>query len=167
MDVLPLASLLDVVFPQLRIFLDIADAFARKFVRGYQLWKWYGQAGVPLFIFGNRTTWRIQAQILGELNDDDALAFKTSVYNECTMIAVAVSIPVKGSFIFVLTKAGCHRSSNCYHGIIIELFKPDPLGCKSLFCPEFDICPHGSLLFNHAATHSRPITQSQRCTSMD
>jgi hypothetical protein len=85
---------LDTLFPSVRLALDLADAFAREFVRGYQLWKWYGLAGVPLFIFGNRMTWRIQAQILGELNDDDALAFKTSVYNECTMIAVAVSIPV-------------------------------------------------------------------------
>jgi hypothetical protein len=88
MDLRPLLSGL---FPSIRLALDVADVYAREFVRGYQLCKWYGQSGIPLFIFGNRTTWRIQAQILGELDDDDALAFKTSVYNECTMIAVAVS----------------------------------------------------------------------------
>jgi hypothetical protein len=74
-----------------RIILDIADLFAREIVRALQLVEWYGPSGIPLFLFGSRTVWRIQAQILaGQLNQDDALAFKTSVYNECTMIAVAV-----------------------------------------------------------------------------
>lgn len=102
MDALPLLSLLDIFFPQLRIFLDIADSNAREIVRGYQLCKWYGQFGIFLFLFGNRTTWRIQAQVLGELSDDDALAFKSSVYNECTMIAVAVRIPLQSSLRTVL-----------------------------------------------------------------
>jgi hypothetical protein len=70
--------------------LDVADVYAREFVRGLQLNEWYGPSGIPLFFFGSRTIWRIQAQILGQLKDDDALAFKKSVYNECTMIAVAV-----------------------------------------------------------------------------
>ena len=72
------------------IALDAADLCAREIVRGIQLCKWYGSSGIPLFIFGNRNTWRIQAQVLGQLNDDDALAFKRSVHDECTMIAVAV-----------------------------------------------------------------------------
>jgi hypothetical protein len=79
----------------LGVALDVADLYARKFVRGFQLCKWYGPSGIALFLFGNRTTWRIQAQILGQVKDEDALAFKTSVYNECTMIAVAVSIPIQ------------------------------------------------------------------------
>jgi hypothetical protein len=73
------------------VVVDIVDEYAREFVRCYQLCKMYGVTGVPLFIFGNRTIWRMQAQILGELKDEDALAFKESVYNECTMIAVSVS----------------------------------------------------------------------------
>jgi hypothetical protein len=77
----------------IQISLDVADLGARHFMRSYQLCKLYGIPGILLSVFGNHTTWRIQAQILGKLNDEDALAFKASVYNECTMIAVAVSIP--------------------------------------------------------------------------
>jgi hypothetical protein len=91
----PLLLLLDIVFPYVRIFLDIADSSALRIVRVYQLCKWYGQFGIFLYLFGNHTTWRIQAQVLGELSDDDALAFKSSIYNECTMIAVAVCIPLQ------------------------------------------------------------------------
>ena len=72
------------------VSLDAADFFARQFVRGLQLYELYGPSGIPLLLFGSRTIWRIQAQILGRLEADDALAFKKSVYNECTMIAVAV-----------------------------------------------------------------------------
>jgi hypothetical protein len=70
--------------------LDGADFCARQFVRVLQLYDFYGPWGIPLLLFGNRTIWRIQAQTLGRVNDDDALAFKKSVYDECTMIAVAV-----------------------------------------------------------------------------
>jgi hypothetical protein len=72
------------------VSLDAADFCARQIVRGLQLYELYGPSGTPLLLFGNRTIWRIQAQTLGRVNDDDALAFKKSVYDECTMIAVAV-----------------------------------------------------------------------------
>jgi hypothetical protein len=78
-----------------RVVLDIADQYGRELVRAIQLFKWYGPSSIPLFLFGSRTTWRIQAQILGQVKDDDALAFKKSVYDECTMIAVAVRIPIQ------------------------------------------------------------------------
>jgi len=77
-----------IVWPQL--FLDVADFYAREIVRGIQLHKLYGHSGIPLLLFGSRAIWRFQAQILGQVKDDDALEFKKSVYNECTMIAVAV-----------------------------------------------------------------------------
>jgi hypothetical protein len=73
-----------------RITLDLIDISAREAARLFQLWSWYGPSALPLFIFGSRTTWRIQAQILGQLKDEDAIAFKDSVYGEYTMIAVAV-----------------------------------------------------------------------------
>jgi hypothetical protein len=76
-------------------FCGIADLCARELVRGIQLFKRYGPSGIPLFLFGSRTTWRMQAQILGQVKDDDALAFTKSVYNECTMIAIAVRIPIQ------------------------------------------------------------------------
>jgi hypothetical protein len=77
-----------IVWPQL--FLDVADFYAREIVRVIRLHKLYGPSGIPLLLFGSRAIWRIQAQILGQVKDDDALEFKKSVYNECTMIAVAV-----------------------------------------------------------------------------
>ncbi len=75
-----------------QVSMDVTDLGVRYARRVYQVCILYGISGVPLSLFGNQTTWLIQAQILGQLNDRDALAFKESVYNECTMIAVAVSI---------------------------------------------------------------------------
>jgi hypothetical protein len=71
----------------LRLCVVFLDDHAREFVRCYQLYKLYRETGSALFFFGNRTTWRMQAQIHGQLKED-ASAFKESVYNECTMIAV-------------------------------------------------------------------------------
>ena len=66
--------------------------YVDQIIRGYELFRWYGPSGIALWLFGNHTIWRIQAQILGEVKDEDALAFKKSVYNECTMISIAVSL---------------------------------------------------------------------------
>lgn len=71
-----LVSILDIASrAYIRIFFDLADEVASKFLRGYQLCKLYGQSGITFVIFGNRTTWRIQAQILGLLKDEDAMAY--------------------------------------------------------------------------------------------
>ncbi|CAI6332924.1 unnamed protein product [Periconia digitata] len=51
-----------------------------------------GGPGFILFIFGNRTVWRTEASVLGIMDDDDALGFKKSVQDECTMISVAAAI---------------------------------------------------------------------------
>jgi hypothetical protein len=108
--------------------LDVADLYAREFMRVMQLHKWYVLSGVLLYLFGNRTTWVIQARILGQVKDDDALAFKRSVYDECTMIAVAVSRPIQVD-VAPANLAVCNRSPNRYHSIVLERFKSDPLGC--------------------------------------
>jgi hypothetical protein len=61
--------------------------------RPRDLAKLYGYpAGVTLYLFGSRTTWRTEAYVLGKVNDDDALNFKKSVQDECTMISVAVRL---------------------------------------------------------------------------
>jgi hypothetical protein len=74
-----------------QICLDMADLYAHQFVRGFNLYKCYGLSGIAIFLFRSRTTWRIEAQILGQVNDDAAVEFKKSVCDECTMISVAVS----------------------------------------------------------------------------
>ena len=52
----------------------------------------YGFAeGVLLFCFSSRSIWRLEAQVLGSLGDDDAFMFKKSVQDECTTISIAVS----------------------------------------------------------------------------
>ncbi|KAF2671958.1 hypothetical protein BT63DRAFT_422471 [Microthyrium microscopicum] len=52
----------------------------------------YGPAGVVLYLFGSRSTWRIQAEILGTLDDNDALDYRKAVQEECTMLSVASAI---------------------------------------------------------------------------
>ncbi|KIM98299.1 hypothetical protein OIDMADRAFT_90904, partial [Oidiodendron maius Zn] len=84
----------------------------------------YGLFGIFLYLFGSRTTWRTEAHVLGTVSDDDALNFKKSVQDECTMISVAAAIVaqiaitglslnnlsqthwiVKASFVFSLTSS--------------------------------------------------------------
>jgi hypothetical protein len=85
-----------------RVTFDIADLYARHLVRGIRLFRLRDPSGIALLLFGNRTTWRIQAQILGQMKDGDALEFKASVYNEYTMIAVAASCLSRPSMKFQL-----------------------------------------------------------------
>lgn len=44
-----------------RTALDITDLAAHEVARLFQLWDWYESSAFPLYIFGSRTTWRIQA----------------------------------------------------------------------------------------------------------
>ncbi|CCD43743.1 hypothetical protein BofuT4_P009910.1 [Botrytis cinerea T4] len=57
-----------------------------------QQWRWYGIAAISLKLYGSHTVWLLQAQIIGELQDEDAISFKKMAYDECTMIAVAQRI---------------------------------------------------------------------------
>ncbi|ATZ52382.1 hypothetical protein BCIN_08g01250 [Botrytis cinerea B05.10] len=57
-----------------------------------QQWRWYGIAAISLKLYGSHTVWLLQAQIIGELQDEDAISFKKMAYDECTMIAVAAAI---------------------------------------------------------------------------
>lgn len=75
-----------------KVSLDVADAIARHGMRGIRLLKLYGPSGLFLFWFGSKLTWRMEAQVLGEMADEDASAFKKCVQDECTMVSVAVSI---------------------------------------------------------------------------
>lgn len=60
--------------------------------RPLDLYRLYGYSSVVLLLFGSWTTWRTEAFVLGKVNDEDALSFKKSVQDECTMISVAVSL---------------------------------------------------------------------------
>lgn len=60
-------------------------------LRPFRLYGLYGALGALLFFFGSRTTWSVEAQVLGRLDEDDAMQFKKSVQDECTMVSVAVS----------------------------------------------------------------------------
>lgn len=60
--------------------------------RPLDLFDLYGYPGLALFLFGTRTTWRTEAYVLGKVNDEDAMNFKKSVQDECTMVSVAVSL---------------------------------------------------------------------------
>ncbi|OAL43353.1 hypothetical protein IQ07DRAFT_637092 [Pyrenochaeta sp. DS3sAY3a] len=69
----------------------IAELLESSVFRPFRLFQLYGASGLFLFVFGSRTTWRTQAYVLGKVDDDDALNFKKSVHDECTMISVAPS----------------------------------------------------------------------------
>ncbi|KAH8593000.1 hypothetical protein B0O99DRAFT_516762 [Bisporella sp. PMI_857] len=92
--------------------------------RAIHLSRLYGIPAGVILLFGSRTTWRMQAEVLGKLNKEDAMAFKKSVQDESTMISVAAAIiaqigitglsladlsrthwVARGSFLFSLTSA--------------------------------------------------------------
>ncbi|KAF7959725.1 hypothetical protein EAE96_001335 [Botrytis aclada] len=53
----------------------------------------YGRTGAGILkSYGNPTVWLLQAQMIGELQDEDALAFKKMACDECTMIALTAAI---------------------------------------------------------------------------
>ena len=52
----------------------------------------YGPSGIFIWIFGSREVWQMQMQVLGSLDDADAINFKKSIQQESSIIAVAVSI---------------------------------------------------------------------------
>jgi hypothetical protein len=61
------------------------------FRRPFNLIQTYGPSGIIAWAFGSQTVWRAEARVLETLNDDDAIAFKKSIQDECTTISVAVS----------------------------------------------------------------------------
>lgn len=54
----------------------------------------YGPAGFIVAYFGSSSVWNVEAQIIGERNDKQALEFRKSIQDECSMIAVAVSLSI-------------------------------------------------------------------------
>ncbi|CZS93649.1 uncharacterized protein RAG0_03831 [Rhynchosporium agropyri] len=89
MDPLPLASTIAHV---LQIIILVVKIFAQTIRRPMDLVDLYGVSGIFLYFFGSRTTWGTEAQVLGTVSDDDALSFKKSVQDECTIISVAAAI---------------------------------------------------------------------------
>jgi hypothetical protein len=70
--------------------IQVIEISTRQIFRPLHLFRLYGLGGLFLYAFGNRTTWCVQAQVLGNLENSDAETFKKSVQDECTMISVAV-----------------------------------------------------------------------------
>lgn len=73
--------------------LEVGDILRVRALKGLRLCELYGSPGLFLFLFGNQTAWKLQAQIVGGIDDDAVMAFKKSVQDECTMISIAVRIP--------------------------------------------------------------------------
>ena len=90
--------------------------------------KLYGISGILVEIFGNNDVWRMQAQVLGSLNDDDALTFRQSIQNECNMEAVAVGAWEPSSNDTELKGLGRYRCANSDHSFIASVSQPDSLG---------------------------------------
>lgn len=65
--------------------------FNSLFIRPLVLLDIYGPPGLIFWLVGSRTTWRMQVQVLGKLDDKESLEFKKSLQDGCTMVSIAVS----------------------------------------------------------------------------
>lgn len=120
------------VIPALSVSLDVLDVLARAAARAGRLVLMYGPyGGLYMYLFGSKATWRLEAQILGHLDDTEACGFRDHVQTECTMISVAVRIPLLPILntrrnkidwlVFILTHyLGGHYGPDCCHGNVTE-----------------------------------------------
>jgi fructose-1,6-bisphosphatase len=83
--------LINVVEIPIRLFSLCKNVFQQS-VALYDL---YGSSATLLLLLGSRTTWVTEAQVLGRFQDEEALQFRQSVQDECTMVSVAVGIAPK------------------------------------------------------------------------
>ncbi|KAE9988365.1 hypothetical protein EG327_003394 [Venturia inaequalis] len=60
--------------------------------RPFHLIDLYGVPGIFLWLFGSRTTWKAEVQVLSQVRDDDTMQFKKSVLDECSMVSIAAAI---------------------------------------------------------------------------
>lgn len=61
------------------------------FQRFLELNRLYGLSGFIIALSGSSNVWQAEARVLGDMNNDQAMEFRKSVQDECSMIAVAVS----------------------------------------------------------------------------
>ncbi|TLD30016.1 hypothetical protein E2P81_ATG06669 [Venturia nashicola] len=80
------------VAPTLMNAFYITALVAQQALKSFRLLTLYGPSGLLLYYFGSLVTWRVEAQVLGQLDDDEAMQFKKSVQDECTMVSVAAAI---------------------------------------------------------------------------
>ncbi|MCJ1428527.1 hypothetical protein MMC29_006437 [Sticta canariensis] len=72
-------------------FLLIYQAYT-YFYRPLGYVRLYGISGAVVAVFGSRNIWEMQAEVLGSLNDETAMAFRKSVQDESTTSSVAGAI---------------------------------------------------------------------------
>ena len=70
--------------------IDTLSLFTSIGTTRFQYVRLYGLSGIVLSVFGSTAVWHLQAKVLGSLDDKDALEFRKSMQDECTMTAVAV-----------------------------------------------------------------------------
>lgn len=82
----------------------------------------YGPVGLFVALFGNRSVWQLQAEVITLEDDNIAFSFKRSAQDECNIVAIAVSKPErpcqikKGSHAHWLEGINC--GANCHHIIL-------------------------------------------------
>ena len=83
----------------------------------------YGISGIIVWRFGTKNVWRIQAQVLGSQKDEDAIAFRNVMQDECTMteVAVCTSYLLDERISTQPTRLGRYHCTNCYHRIIAPI----------------------------------------------
>lgn len=88
-----LLLLLFAIILNLKILAVNLDAYIRYLRHFWALIRIYGPFFGPLVgLFGSRRTWRAEAQVIGVMDDEQALGFRDAVQGQCTMISVTVSL---------------------------------------------------------------------------
>ncbi|KAF7930567.1 uncharacterized protein EAE98_004967 [Botrytis deweyae] len=105
-----------------------------------QLFELYGSSAIPLFVFGSRTTWCMQAKVLGELKEGQdrpdnsrATEFKNSTLAECNMVAVAAAvvaqIAVTGLSLELSNQAYCLTKTSFVPSLIFAILAVFYVSC--------------------------------------
>ena len=128
MDLISVLSITSTVIDLLQLSSSVASYPVGSVSDLIALLRLYGISGYFVWAYGSQSVWRMQAKLLGSFNDNDAMAFRKSMQDECTMTAVAVCLSQRFYLAARLIFEGCHRSTNRYHRAVFAFSLPGPLG---------------------------------------
>ncbi|KAJ6138338.1 hypothetical protein N7471_004824 [Penicillium samsonianum] len=88
----PSEVVIDAIKPVAQYVKVIARVIKGNLKRILALIRLYGLSGMLVAFCGSSNVWQVEAKVIGELDDDQAIEFRKSVQDECSMIAVAAAL---------------------------------------------------------------------------